>query len=90
VLTEAMDMVRRLMVVDPNLRMTVDEALRHPWILQNIVELDELYQTRVGGTSIIDRLYSEDFDKENNTNARMKSIRSRKRTVDEFASVQDV
>ena len=29
---EAEDFVRRLLVADPGLRMTVEEALLHPWI----------------------------------------------------------
>jgi serine/threonine protein kinase len=30
--TIASDLVRRLLVVDPRFRMTVKEALQHPWI----------------------------------------------------------
>lgn len=29
---EAKDVVRKLLVVDPSKRMTIDEALQHPWL----------------------------------------------------------
>lgn len=29
---EAKDVVRKLLVVDPTERMTIDEALQHPWL----------------------------------------------------------
>ena len=32
---KAKDFVSRLLCVDPSLRMTVEEALSHPWILQS-------------------------------------------------------
>lgn len=32
--SEAKDLTMRLLDVDPNSRMSIDEALRHPWIAQ--------------------------------------------------------
>ncbi|XP_054895877.1 serine/threonine-protein kinase Chk2 [Poeciliopsis prolifica] len=34
---QAKDMVRKLLVVDPTLRMTVDEALQHPWLQDQLM-----------------------------------------------------
>lgn len=37
---EAKDLITKLVVVDPAKRLTIDEALQHPWI-QNVLALEE-------------------------------------------------
>lgn len=42
----AKDLVRQMLVVDPNQRITVDEALEHPWIrviINNLYIYNNLY-----------------------------------------------
>ncbi len=43
----AMNLIRRLVVVDPKKRLTVSEALHHPWISQQRQELETLYHQQV-------------------------------------------
>jgi serine/threonine protein kinase len=40
----ARDLISKLLVVDPQQRLTVDEALRHPWISNQRGLLDRLYE----------------------------------------------
>lgn len=36
---EAKDLITKLVVVDPSKRLTIDQALQHPWI-QNVLHVD--------------------------------------------------
>ncbi len=44
----AKDVVRKLLVVDPSKRMTIDEALQHPWL-----QVTTLLQDSAVGTTVL-------------------------------------
>ncbi|KAI8898497.1 kinase-like domain-containing protein [Globomyces pollinis-pini] len=50
--SEAKDLISKFLEVDPQVRITVDEALEHPWIAQNRSPLSKLY-TKMMSKSLI-------------------------------------
>ena len=39
----AKDVVRKLLVVDPSKRMTINEALQHPWLQVPVLQTNKTY-----------------------------------------------
>mmetsp|Transcript_20193 Transcript_20193/g.20293 ORF Transcript_20193/g.20293 Transcript_20193/m.20293 type:complete len:413 (-) Transcript_20193:169-1407(-) len=39
---DAKDLIRKLLVVDPNNRMTAEDAMKHPWVRRNAKELEKI------------------------------------------------
>lgn len=46
------DIVARLLDVNPKTRATIREALTSPWILKELVALDQLYAKKIGGVRV--------------------------------------
>ena len=62
----AMDLIRRLVVVDPRRRMSVMEALKHPWITSQLADLKALYAQIVpDGSHLLQRIYDENLEFKN-------------------------